>query len=92
MTAIIIANIVSALAAACIAIYAIISHRLSKEIKESNERKEKGDEEFRQQVSDLYEAIVISNSIGSTSGETSKRIGFFKEHYKGKTPVFEKRG
>ena len=83
----------STIASIAIAIYAFKSHDLAKEIKKANELKTKGDQEFREQVSDLYQAIVISNLIpihsgaGADSVQHPSAIDFFKRVYKGKTPI-----
>ena len=59
--------IVTAIATAMIAYYAIKSHGLSEEIKSANELRAKRDDEFREQISDLYKAIVFSNIVGGQS-------------------------
>jgi nitric oxide reductase large subunit len=93
---IIIATCVSATATAAIAFYAIKSHKLAdrsyqlaQEIKSASELKTKSDDEFRQQVSDLYKAIVISNILVS---KLPGKIDYFKKLYKqagGKTKIFD---
>lgn len=92
--------IITACATAAIAVYAAISHnlaknhyRLAREINSANELRVKSEDEFRQQVSDLYEAIVISNFIipeanTARGGTLEGRIRIFKEYYKGKTEIF----
>ena len=73
---------VSAIATGVIAIYSVINYKLSSTIKSK-------DEEFRQQVSDLYKAIVISNIVGGPH-DTHLAIEDFKIHYEkagGKTTI-----
>jgi hypothetical protein len=74
---------ITAIATVVIAIYAFMSYRLASKIKAK-------DDEHRQQTTDLYQAIVISNLIGErpmVSG--SEKIKYFKAKYKGKTPIFD---
>ena len=80
-------EIIITIATVVIAFFAIASYRLASKIQER-------DEEHRQQISDLYQAIVISNFIsnldraeGYSSIENMKRE--FKMEYKGKTPIFD---
>jgi len=51
------------------------------------------DDEFRQQVSDLYQGIVISNMIDPNNLPDSTRgeliIKWFKEFYTGNTVIFK---
>ena len=67
------------------------NYQLAKEIKFAYELKNKGDDAFRQQLSDLYEAITISNLMSSDSG-LDRRISLFMRTYKGKTPISLKSG
>ena len=76
---------ITALATAVIAYHAVANHLLVQKVQSK-------DEEFRQQVHDLYEAIVISN-IFITQGTLDEnairtRIQTFKKYYKGKTLIF----
>jgi len=94
----IIAICISAIATTAISIYAGKSHtladknyQLAQEIKKANELRVKVDDEFRQQVSDLYTAMVISNIYSSDSG-LDDRIHKFEEAYKGKVPIPLKKG
>jgi len=67
--------VVSALAMVVIAWYAIKTHKLASEIQSK-------DKEFRQEMSDLYAAIVISNLVQGLewgSGALERKIKFFKE-------------
>ena len=77
----------TALATIAIAICALFSYRLASKIQSR-------DEEFRRQIKDLYQAIVISVMIHAQgpTGEASTmqgRMKWFKEHYKGKTPILD---
>jgi len=90
-----IAICISALATGVIAWYAIANHKLTSKIQSR-------DDEFRQQISDLYKAIVISNLMGSfklddlSDGRERLReaIELFAREYQkiGKTPIFVLRG
>jgi len=62
------------------------NYQLAQEIKFAYDLKDKVDDAFRQQLSDLYEAITISNLMSSDSG-LDKRISLFMRTYKGKTPI-----
>ena len=73
---------ITALATAVIAYHAVASQLLNQKIKER-------DEEFRQQVSDMYQAIVVSNVVSPAQSDTSKAIDRFRELYKGKTKIFD---
>ncbi|UCD33570.1 MAG: hypothetical protein JSV38_06830 [Desulfobacterales bacterium] len=78
---------VSAIATAFIAIFSGVSLWLAFTIRA-------GDKMYRRQVKDLYEAIVISNlltdpDITKRSWQMEDRIKGFKEHYKGRTPIFD---
>ena len=78
---------VSAIAMVIVAWYAIKSHKLAVELKSR-------DVEYRQHVTDLYQALIICN-LASIDPETTGtkgmggKIDFFKKHYKGETPIFE---
>ncbi len=91
--------IMTAVAAAAIAFYALQNHtlagksyQLSLEINAANELKARRDDELRQQMSDLCKAIVISNLIKPEydidSAEWKKAIAQFKSLYDGKTVIF----
>jgi len=49
------------------------------------------EETFREQLSDLYQALVIATIVGAvpTGSTLSVAIGRFRNQYKGKTPIFE---
>ncbi len=78
---------VSAVATSVIAIYAWKSHSLSKQIKRSNDLKIRNDEEFREQVSSLYQAIVVATL--SSAHNYDHAIVMFQQHYKGKVKIFD---
>ena len=94
----IISTAISALATVAIAFLAYYSNKLSKksyalaqEIKRSNDRIQEREDNFKQEVTDLYKAIVISNLfIGRSNGEVVKdTIEHFNKMYDGKTPIFK---
>lgn len=78
---------VSAVATLVIAIYAWKSHRLSKQIKRSNDLKIRSDEEFREQVSSLYQAIAVATL--SSAHNYGQALAMFQQHYKGKVKIFD---
>jgi hypothetical protein len=91
--------IVTAVAAAAIAFYAIQIHHLAGknyqlllEVNAANELKARRDDELREQMSDLCKAVVISNLInpeyGVDSDEWEKAVTLFKTLYRGKTAIF----
>ena len=71
--------VITAMATAVIAWYAVTSNKLSSKISLR-------DDEFRHHVSDLYHAMVISNLLSSDSG-LDKRFNLFKQNYQGETPI-----
>ncbi len=81
-------QILAGLSTAIIAYYAFVSYRLTSQMK-------KNDDEFKQQLSDLYKAIVISNVMCSNSrlGGASQDAIFqsyfsvFEKYYDGQTPI-----
>jgi hypothetical protein len=76
---------ITSIATGVIAIYAFMSYRLGSEI-------QKRDKEHQQQISDLYQAISITNLLSGPvqvgSIEMADKIKAFKSHYKGKIPIF----
>lgn len=90
--------IITAIATAVIAFYAVTNNNLAKknyqlavEINSANELREKSEDEFRQYISDLYKAIVISNLTRSPN-DLPKALEHFNTLYKeagGKTKIFE---
>ena len=90
--------IITAVGVAAIAFYAIQIHNLAGrnyqlflEINSANELKARRDDELREQMRDLYKAVVISNLInpeyGVDSDEWEKAVTLFKSLYKGKTAI-----
>ncbi len=87
MNTIIVATWVSAVSATFIAMFGGISLWLAFTIRA-------GDKRFRRQVSDLYQAIVISNILSDpnaqyTSSHLDDKLRAFKKFYKGKTQIFQ---
>ena len=87
MNTIVFSTLVSSIATVVIAIYAYRSYQLSSNI-------QKQSQEYQQQVSDLYQAIVISNTFSDPNANLDSthlehKIKAFKELYKGKTPIFD---
>ncbi len=81
-TAIIIASSVSGFATIIITFYAFMNYRLMKAMKAK-------DEQYQQQTTDLFQAIVISNVIDRDN--TPKNIEKFNERYHGKTVIFTRK-
>lgn len=82
-----IATCFSAGATVAIAAYAYFNHKLTLEV-------QKRDKEYRQQVSDLYQAMAISYLLYGTETTSATRtidykIKEFKNLYKGKTNIFD---
>jgi hypothetical protein len=69
----------TALATIAIAVSVGLSYKLASKIQSR-------DEDFRNQISDLYGAIILSNLLSSDSGK-EERKKLFIEAYKGKTPI-----
>lgn len=78
-----IAAIITSIATVIIAWYAYCNYRLYKVIQEK-------DAEYKEQISDLYQAIVIATLLSGPSsyGGIEEAIKEFNRHYKGKTKVF----
>ena len=79
-------EIIIAIATVVIAGCAIVSYRLAKSM-------EKRDKEYRQQTSDLYQAMVITYMMHGLEGASAfstleNKIREFQMKYKGKTPIF----
>jgi len=74
--------VITSIAIAIVAWFAYCNYRLYKVI-------QKKDTEYKEQISDLYQAIVIATLLsGPTStGGIEKAIQEFKSHYKGKTRI-----
>lgn len=79
----------SAIATVVIAAYTIINYKLTQAI-------QKRDEEYKQQTSDLYQALIISTAIAGiypiTNSDINTRIrtfkDYFSQYYTGKTQIF----
>lgn len=88
----ILATSITAIATVVLAFFACQSNKLAREIKRANDLKDTEDKDFKQRVSDLYQAIVIATLVAS--GRSGMDFGSvrdsFKAHYKGKTVIFEK--
>lgn len=78
----IIATTVSSVATVVIAVYAVVTHRLTKAIHDAAGRSQ-------EQFSDLLQAIVVSNMTAGSGGAVSIAIKNFNNHYKGKTEIFK---
>lgn len=85
------ATVAMAIATIFLAISAYQSNKLAKEIKRANDLRREEDKEFKQQISDLYQAIVISNVVSTSGmiGNFKVVIDAFKAFYKGKTVIFK---
>jgi hypothetical protein len=90
--------IITAIAAAAIAFYVITNYNLPKknyqlavEINSANGLRAESEDEFRQYISDLYKAIVISN-LARSPNDLPIALEHFHTIYKqagGKTKIFE---
>ncbi len=66
--------VITAIAMVVVAYYAWQSHNLAEEIKSTNELKARSDDEFRQEIRDLYKGIIISNiGSGQSDIDTARR-------------------
>lgn len=84
------ATIMTAVATGVIAYYAWHSHKISKAIIKLTQKRDDDEKEFKQQIKDLYQGIVVSNVIGTPHGADSKApIEAFKKLYKGNTKIFD---
>ena len=80
---------ISAVSTVVIAIYSWRNYCLTIELKKSNERRSSENEEFREQIKDLYQAITIATIISSTGTGVDQGIRDFKSHYTGKVKIFK---
>ena len=76
------AIVISAVATVAIAIFTWLNYQMYKKIEERNE-------EYKNQISDLYKAIVISNLLSGNS-DLDMTYKKFNKEYTGKTKIFEK--
>lgn len=70
---------ITASATVVIAYYAWVNHEIASKIQSR-------DDEFRQEMKDLYVAMVLSNLLSSDSG-IGRRKTLFEEAYEGKTRI-----
>jgi hypothetical protein len=87
----VISTAVSALATCVIAVYSCFSWKLTVEMKRANDLKDKADQEFKEQVSDLYRAIVVATILSGPSsyGSLDQATSAFNAQYAGKTKIFK---
>ncbi len=79
--------ILSAVSTGVIAVFSIVSFFLARSIKAKSD-------EYQKQVSDLFQAIAITNilsGLGTATGLTTMdgMIEEFNKHYKGETTIFQ---
>lgn len=77
----IISTFMTMMATCVIAYYALENHRLTKSLISK-------DDEFKQELRDLYKAIVVSNLCKATSDADIKKREF-ESMYDGKTPILK---
>ena len=86
----VLATITTAIATAVIAYYARRSHRISESIIQLTRKRDDDEKRFKQQIKDLYQAIVVSNIVGTPHGADSRApIEAFEKLYKGSTKIFD---
>lgn len=93
-----IAAAINAIAAVVIACYACASNKLANNVHKLELKIQKqakaSMEKHRQELYDLYQAIVISTLLSGTSGSNANSINDvieqFKKRYSGKTQIFSK--
>ena len=90
--------VVTTAATVVIALYAWKNHRvavnsygLSQELAQKESNRSQREQEFRQQMKDLCEAIVVATIVSdpTRSGQYVNTVSAFKALYKGQTPLFE---
>ncbi len=81
--------IITALATVAIAYYSWCSYKLAMSLNSMEKSREEKEQEFRQQLSDLYQALVIANLLGGQSIKEARKalVEEFKKMYKGTTPI-----
>ena len=87
MNTIVLSTLITALATVAIAIFTYVNYQLASKI-------QKQDKKYRQQTSDLFQAIVISNILSDPEARLGNKnldnnIEAFKQMYKGQTPIFD---
>ena len=70
-----------------IAWYSKKSVALTKELKKASEAERERNEEFRDQLSDYYQAIVFATIASSAGRGIPNACAFFNNNYKGKIPI-----
>src|SRR3989338_6704211 len=82
-------TIVTTIATAVIAYYAWRSHKISEAIIKLTQKRDDDEKEFKQQIKDLYQAIVVSNIVLGPEGVNpcESSIQAFKRLYKGNTKI-----
>ncbi len=88
----VVSTAMTALATVMIWVYARKSHQLAQALKQTEEARARRDDEFREQLSDLYQAIVIATVLSGPSsfGQFHNSVEVFNQQYTGKTPIFRK--
>ncbi len=83
--------VVTTIATVMIWVYAHRSHQLAMALKQVDEMRTRKDEEFRQQLRDLYQAIVVATLLGAPAGVVGVKpaIAQFEALYTGKTEIFK---
>ena len=83
--------ILTASATVVIAYYAWRSHQISEAIIKLTQKRDDDEKEFKQQIKDLYQAIVVSNIVLGPDGVNPREssIQAFKRLYKGNTKIFD---
>jgi len=81
---------VTGIATVFIALYGWKTHQLTLQLKAAEDQRSKREEEFRQQLSDLYQAITIATLLSGPSGVGAfpSAIEAFQSKYKGKVRIF----
>lgn len=74
--------VVSAIATVAMAVTSYATLRLTRKISDEGQK-------YQQQFTDLLQAVVISSMTQMAGGFVSTGIAQFKQHYKGKTIIFE---
>lgn len=86
-------TIVTTIATVVIAYYAWRSHQISEAIIKLTQKRDDEEKEFKQQIKDLYQGIVVSNIISAPLGNSHQpyadTLEAFKKFYKGKTKIID---
>jgi len=87
--------VLTTIATVTIAFLAYANYRLSKALKESEEKFKESmlqrDEQFRDELKSLYQAMVIATMVGTSdpARSLSQKLKTFKEFYKGNINIFD---